>query len=483
MHIPFNGRVFLLGNGSVSQCLQALLLRHSDLNFSRLTIMDFVDGRAEIPDTLAAGAHYIQDRLTRENYPSLLAKYLGPGDLFIDLAWSLDSGELIDWCQDQNVLYVNTSLEEWAPFENVDNKPPNERALYGLHLALRKRAQRWEKNGPTAIVDHGANPGLVSHWTKVALNDLAAMLLRQGNLAAERRAALERALENGDYAQLALTTGVKVIHISERDTQISNQPKRENEFVNTWSIEAFYEESLAPVEVGWGTHERRVPANAHFHQHGPRNQISLSQMGMNTLVRSWAPLGGEIIGLAIRHSELFTISDCLTVWNGPVPVYRPTTLYIYLPTDATWASLHEMRMQNYRLQPNQRIMTNEIIDGRDEVGVLLLGHDLNGWWTGSQLDIHETRRLVPNQNATTLQVAASAFAALVWLLRNPRRGFHLPDQLPAGEILEICRPYLGPCPSVPVNWSPLKNRYDPFQKFGRAIPAAEDQWQFETFLL
>ena len=52
-------------------------------------------------------------------------------------------------------------------------------------------------------------------------------------------------------------------------------------------------------------------------------------------------------------------------------------------------------------------MTDEITDGRDELGVLLLGHGLNGWWTGSQLDIHESRKLVPGQNATTLQVAAA----------------------------------------------------------------------------
>ena len=52
--------------------------------------------------------------------------------------------------------------------------------------------------------------------------------------------------------------------------------------------------------------------------------------------------------------------------------------------------------------------------------MLLLGHALNGWWTGSQLGIHEARRLVPHQNATTLQVAASIFGALVWMLRNPR---------------------------------------------------------------
>ena len=30
-------------------------------------------------------------------------------------------------------------------------------------------------------------------------------------------------------------SGVKVIHIAERDTQIIDIPKEKNEFVNTWS--------------------------------------------------------------------------------------------------------------------------------------------------------------------------------------------------------------------------------------------------------
>jgi len=482
MKHPFKGRILLLGSGSVSQCLQPLLLRHLDMDFSKLTIMDSADRRKEIPDSLAAGAQYVQECITRENYSSLLAKYLSPGDLFIDLAWSLDSGELIEWCQDQNVLYVNTSLEEWAPFDNIENRPPNERALYGLHMALRKRSERWSRTGPTAIIEHGANPGLVNHWTKIALADIAVQILRKGDLAPERRTILERGLENSDYAKLAMATGTKVIHISERDTQISNKPKQVDEFVNTWSIDVFYEESLAPVEIGWGTHECSIPAGAFFHQHGPRNQISLSQMGMKTLIRSWVPLGGEIIGMAIRHGEVFTISDYLTVWNDHQPIYRPTTLYVYLPADAAWVSLHEMRMRNYQLQASKRIMTDDIIEGRDEVGVLLLGHDLNGWWIGSQLDIHETRKLVAHQNATTLQVAASALSAIIWALRNPRRGFNLPEHLPSREILEICKPYLGPCPSIPVDWSPLRNRYDPFQSFGHPPPLDKDKWQFASFL-
>jgi homospermidine synthase len=204
---------------------------------------------------------------------------------------------------------------------------------------------------------------------------------------------------------------------------------------------------------------------------------------METWVRSWVPLGGEIRGMVIRHGEALTITEHLTVWDGMRPVYRPTVNYAYLPTDAAIASLYELRMRNLVMQPKLRIMSDEIISGRDELGVLLMGHDLTSWWVGSQLDIEETRRLVPGQNATTLQVAASVLGAVSWMIRNPRRGFNVPDDLPHDEVLAVAGAYLGPCPSVQSDWTPLANRVDLFARWGGTVrPADDDVWQFGTFL-
>ena len=482
MKIPFGGRVLILGCGSVSRCLQPLLLRHFEMDFSKLTILDFEDVRSTIPDTLAAGARVVQDRVRPDNLNTLLSQFAGSGDLLIDLAWNIDAGEIIQWCHDHNVLYINTSVEIWDPYEEAGFIPPAERTLYVRHMALRQRTSRWSEPGPTAVVEHGANPGLVSHWGKVALEDITRAMLPDLTRGPQRQA-LEQALADSAHAHLAMLTGTRVIHISERDTQISRKPKEVNEFVNTWSIAGFHEEGIAPAEMGWGTHERRLPLYAHTHQAGPCPQICLAQMGMNTLVRSWVPQGGEIIGMVIRHGEAFTICDHLTVWDGDRPVYRPTVHYAYLPTDAALASLHELKMRGYQLQPKLRIMNDEITDGMDELGVLLLGHALNGWWVGSQLTIHEARRLVEHQNATTLQVAASVFGAVAWMLRNPRRGLNVPDDLPHREILEVAGPYLGTCPSVQTDWTPLQNRFDPFERYGRPRPEPDEVWQFQTFLV
>jgi homospermidine synthase len=479
MKIPFGGRVLILGCGAVSQCFQPLLLRHIEMDFSKLTVMDFEDLRHTCKDTLDAGGNYAQDYVTPHNYMQLLGKYVGPGDMLVDLAWSIETLDLMRWCHDNNVMYLNTSVELWDAYAGAADQLPADRTLYVRHMALRKQAQQWSEPWSTFIVEHGANPGLVSHWTKVALEDITKAMLKT-RLERERADMLEQYLADGDYPRMAMLTGTKTIHISERDTQISSKPKEVNEFVNTWSVAGFYEEGIAPAEMGWGTHERRLPEGAQMHLYGPGNQICLSQMGINTWVRSWVP-SGPILGMVVRHGEAFTIADHLTVWDEERPIYRPTVHYAYLPTDAAIASLHELKMRNYDMQQKVRIMNDEIVSGKDEMGVLLMGHDLTGWWVGSTLDIHEARQLAPHQSATTLQVAASILGAVNWMIRNPRKGLCVPDDLPHKDVLAVANPYLGPCPSIQTDWTPLDLYSDLFEKFGRSRPLEEDMWQFDAF--
>ena len=483
MNVSFQNNILVIGCGSVSQCFLPLLLQQVSLPPERVTIMDFVDNRARIADVLKAGSKYVIDRITPENLASKLAEYVGKGDIIVDLAYNIDCPEILTWCREHEVMYVNTSVEQWEPYKDAPNTPPAQRTLYARHMKLRNLLKQWSDKGTTAIVDHGANPGLVSHFTKEALLDIARKIIVE-KPADPRVPALQQYVDAQNFARLAQLTGVKVIHISERDTQITNTPKEVDEFVNTWSIEGFYEEGIAPAEMGWGTHERCLPAGAHVHAYGPGNQICLAQMGIRTKVRSWVPCG-EIIGMVVRHGEAFTISDRLTVWNGDVPEYRPTVHYAYCPCDSAIVSLHELEMRQLVLQDKLRILEDEIISGRDELGVLLMGHDFQSWWVGSLLSIEEARQLAPHQNATTLQVAASVLSAMAWMIEHPREGVLVPDDLPHEQILARAKPYLGPYISIPVDWNPLKNRNDlelfaKYRQFSQKMDE-DEMWQFTTF--
>jgi homospermidine synthase len=479
-------RILFLGCGSVTQAVLPLLLRDVKVPASSITILDFVDNRHRIANELQAGVTYKELKITPENLSDVLAAHVGSGDMLIDLAWNIDAPTILTWCHNNNVRYLNTSVEVWNPYEDMASTHPLDRTLYVRHQELARMIREWGGNsGPTAVLEHGANPGMVSHFVKLALRELSMKILSDG-IAGDRKAGLEEALANDQFNMLAMLTGTKVIHISERDTQISTQPKEPNEFVNTWSVEGFYEEGIAPAELGWGTHERTLPKNGYAHTtDGPRNQICIAQPGMETWVRSTVP-SGEIHGMVIRHGEAYTMCEHLSVYDDKGnAIYRPTVHYAYCPTDAAIASVHELRWHNWEMQPKQRIMNNEIHSGRDELGVLLMGHDYKSWWTGSQLSIDEARAILPGQSATTLQVASSVMSAIVWMFDEPERGVCVPDDLPWETLLATARPYLGTMFSGPIDWDPLSTRVPVFPGFSdegaRLDPS--DPWQFCNFLV
>lgn len=478
----FSGNMLILGCGSIVQCSLPLILKLIDIDPRKITVMDFVDKRSRIKNALEAGVHYVQECVTEENYIKILEKYLKAGDMLLDLSWNVETVPLIDWCHHHNVLYINTSVEVWDPFGDMKTKHPTEVTLYPRQMSLRAMISKWKnpKSGPTAIVDHGANPGMVSSFVKQALVDIAHALLEK-NPKDDRKDKLQTAIEKRDFPTLAHLLGVKTIHISEKDTQIASQPKRVNEFVNTWSVVGLIEEGLAPAEMGWGTHEERMPEGAMTYEEGPRNQICLPQKGVNTWVRSWVP-SGEITGMVIRHGEAFSISDRLTVWENEKPIYRPTVHYAYCPSNATINSLHELEMRHYEPQESERIMTDEIIEGKDELGCLLMGHDFKSWWIGSVLDIHEARQLVPGQSATTVQVSIGVVSAVIYAINHPTEGFCLPDDLNYEEIIATAKPYLGKFISAPVDWTPLDHAKH-FVDYLQKPPSQEEVWQFTTFLV
>lgn len=480
--VGFSNRILFVGYGAVAQCTLPILAKHLKTPLSHITVMDFEDRSSVLKEWTARGVRFVRDRVTRTNMSSLLGKYVSEGDLLIDLAWNIDCCEILQWCHDRGVLYVNTSVELWDPYAGAKRKHPLERTLYWRHMNIRAMKAKWSRPGPTAVLEHGANPGLISHFAKQGLLDIAGKVLRDRKIRGAKANRVQRLAEEQVFNQLAMELGVKVIHVSERDTQVSDEPKQVDEFVNTWSIEGFREEGTTTAEMGWGTHEKELPRLAYEHKKGPRNQICLARMGMNTWVRTWVP-DYCINGMIVRHGEAFTMSDYLTVWKNGKAVYRPTVHYAYCPCDAAIASLNELRGYDYTLPEKQRIMSDEITGGADILGALLMGHAFKSWWTGSDLDIEESRRLVPHQNATTMQVAISVVCASMWMIENPARGVCVPDELPHDYVLKIARPYLGKFISKPSDWTPLEHQVNVFEGYNRQDVDRRDPWQFKNFLI
>ena len=353
MHkIKFNNKILIIGYGAVSQCTLPVILDHIDVPREKITIMDIEDKSKKLKPFTDTGIKFVQEKIIPENLDAFLQKYAGDNGLIIDLAWNIGATDILKWCHDHNTLYVNTSVELWDPYEPKDIF---EKTLYHRQMQLRDMKKSWPEDSVTAVVDHGANPGLISHFVKQGLLDIAEKVIKEEKASATDLKKIEEYKEKLDFARLAHVLGVKVIHCSERDTQVTNKPKEVDEFVNTWSIEGFREEGIAPSEMGWGTHEKEFPDLAFKAPYGPKNQIFLARMGINTWARSWVPEVGEIEGMVVRHGEAFGISDRLTVWDGKKAVYRPTVHYVYMPCHEALSSLVELKARRYVLQPKLRI--------------------------------------------------------------------------------------------------------------------------------
>jgi len=256
--------------------------------------------------------------------------------------------------------------------------------------------------------------------------------------------------------------------------------------VNTWSVEGFLEEATQPAELGWGTHEKNWPADGGRHDFGPQQSIFLNRPGAATKVRTWTPSYGPTHGFLISHSETISISQYLTLKDDQTStpgensdkngvIYRPTVHYSYCPCPDAILSIYELHGNNWKPQEKHRIMREEIVDGRDELGVLLMGNEKGAYWFGSQLSIQEARELCPYNTATSLQVAITAFAAVVWAMKNPEKGIVEPEDLDFKFILDIAKPYLGPVVGVYTDWTPIQDREESL--FNEPIDIS-DPWQF-----
>jgi homospermidine synthase len=465
-----SGPIVMIGFGSIGRGTLPLIERHFEYDRNRFFVIDPDCSNRRLLDD--RGISFVQTAITPQNYQTLLGELLTQGGgqgVCVNLSVDTSSLDIMRFCRRLGALYIDTVNEPWPGFYTDPNADAAARSNYVLRELVLAERQRIP-GGTTAVSCCGANPGMVSWFVKQALLDIAHDL---------RMPAVEPTSRTG-WALLARNLGIKGIQIAERDTQRSIAHKPIGVFVNTWSVNGFLSEALQPAELGWGTHEKWKPTQAREHSAGCKAAIYLTQPGADTRVRTWAPTPGPQYGFLVTHNESISIADYLTLRvNGKVR-YRPTCNYAYHPSNDTVLSLHEMLGSAGEMPKHHHILDeNEIVDGIDELGVLLYGHKKNAYWLGSQLSIEETRTLAPYQNATGLQVSSAVLAGMVWALENPQAGIVEADDMDFRRCLEVQRPYLGPIVGKYTTWTPLAGRSELF----REELDDQDPWQFRNILV
>lgn len=445
-HGRIEGAVVIIGLGSIGKGTLPLIERHFDYDRARLTVIE--PGPEAAAFLRDKGIAHEQVALTRDNYREVLGRIFGGGPGFcVNLSVDTSSLDLMRFCREIGVLYIDTVVEPWAGFyfETTENAA---RTNYALRQAVRDEAAR-NPGGSTAVSCCGANPGMVSWFVKEALLRLAADTGREATVPSTREG----------WGRLMQSLGVKGIHIAERDTQARALPRPRGTFVNTWSVEGFIAEGFQPAELGWGTHETWFPENGHRHEVGCRAGIWLERPGAITRVHSWCPTPGPQFGFLVTHNEAISISDYYTLGDPAAPEYRPTCHYAYHPCDDAVLSLHEMFGSGRQQERHEILGPDEIVEGIDELGVLLFGHDRNALWYGSRLSNAEAVGLAPYQNATGLQVTSAVIAGMAWALANPDAGIVETDEMDHAFCLAVQRPYLGPVEAHYTDWTPLQDRW------------------------
>jgi len=448
-------KILFIGFGAVAKCVcHVWKMVLSDISITKAVIIepeDKIKGE-DFPEWL--NYNHFKFGLTKENYIFALDKlqehYKG-FDLVIDLSVYVGGLDIIDWCQQNKILYISTAIECWidtplwqnsndkcSPLkfckENIENLESLEKNTlqYNQNIV----SQKYSKNSTTALLDMGQNPGCVSFYVKCALDLLADKYDIKAN----------------SYAEKAMKLGLETIHISEYDSQITDLKANDKVFYNTWSSIGYIEEAADMIQIGFGSHEDVVPTGIIYGE-----QILLPLRGMNVYAESYEPMRGKLKGRLIPHSENNTLTNYLKFDK-----YKPSTYYVYDSSKISQESLEITKQRNYEIQEDFHIlMAKEIISGYDSVGALLLFKDASrNFWYGSIVTNDYVKNINININATTIQVAAGILGGIEWMLRNKTSGICFPEAIEENpqKFIDRVRPLLGHIYCGHVNYVPKSNK-------------------------
>jgi len=484
------GHIYMFGQGAVGPALLYMILKIFKIKQSQITIIDLkpLDELKAIVEYVVKSAlnedlqiELVSKRIEENNYKTLLTKTykLTSNDIIIDCAIEICAVDLIKICQEYGCGYINSATEIWDYRSVYD---PVSYTLYPIIQEMRDFSEKLKKSGKinfNAVIDMGCNPGNVNMWAKLGVDMIN-----------------KHYKTNKTPEQLDIRT----IHISEYDTQRASEPKRVNEYCNTWAstCEPYYEEALAPVEMSFGTHEDQIDEKYVESLQDNKHYIALNRLCIETAAHSYTPGYKNYIGLLIRHGENITIGETMstykTVDGKKVRTWSPSVYYVYHPTNDTMASTYELKEKNYKYQDNTRLFTKEIIDGRDELGLTFFLGNGDIFWIGSLLDIDEARDIYENKfndkiNATLVQIVGGYLSGIFHILdlnkKKQYNGVMVPEDLPYKQMYDRMKPFYGEFVFTKVeDWDyNMKTRSITFRDYKEQAVNKSPEWKLKDFLI
>ena len=417
--------IIILGHGMIGQALLDLIDHWPCFYDLKIHVLSssFHDERFHLSQQKMGLSRLTRDVVTlnSENFATILSPLLSSETALINLTVDVDSFDIAELCGSLGALYIDTSLETW-----LDSPQP----AFLSDSVLKIIHPHHQQGYPTALFSHGSNPGWVNHLAKATLIQLSEQMRFDEQPTPSTRE---------QWSSLCRRLGVEHMNITEIDTQHAPLFIDNDTFASTWSPKAFWNEGSVPSECGVGSFPSDLESgwvlrpNTPFAYH-PHPAATLFSQG-------WSPSQGYYQGMIIPHEEVLTLPFYFEDSSSD-EVWRPSSRYIYLPSPLSRQSFLSAQLSSNTPQ-KWLPLKEQLIEGFDEIGVMLQGKTFGTYWMGFTLDLLAARSIHPLENATTLSVAAGVLSGLSWILQHPNQGWITPDDLPFFDILPQIAPFAG----------------------------------------
>ena len=458
--IKFDGKIVQFGFGAVGKSFYEKVSK--EIKFNENNYFVITRDKEEFEAYINLGgmvANFIAIEVNKDNFCQIFEKYLSSGDLLIDFADTVGTKDICNWCATNNIMYINTGEADW---------PENWYSILTENKIKNQMKEKYKNtnnlNKAPIVLQHGNNPGLVSHFVKAGLEYIV-------NTQYKKDKYLKALIKSNKFNEVAYKLGLKIIHVNDIDLQEINDSYDDSKLFNTWCIDSFFFEMLSEATINIGTHEKIDFEDECKLVDYEDGFLEFKKLAVEKKCRTYYP-NGEFEGFLVPHEETITIANSLEVKRNGKTIYRPSVLFLYSPCYYARKYLKKAKVNEY---PNpdptkpldcenengntvvrgytypkyaEIIYKEKISKGTEYVGVLLIGENFEPVWVGNRIELsflYKNKKDSYWQTPTITPVAMSALAAICWMIKNKDRGgIYFPDDINDYKyILKIAEKYIS----------------------------------------
>ena len=458
--VKYEGKIVQFGFGAVGKSFYEKVQK--EIKFNENNYYVITADKSEFNAYINMGgmvANFVESNVSKDNFKEVFEKYLGEGDLLIDFADTVGTKDICKWCAEKNIMYINTGEADW---------PESWYSILNENLLKNKLKEEYHNNNFVnkypIVLQHGNNPGLVSHFVKAGIEYIV-------NTQFKKNKKLKKLIKDNKFNEAAKYLDIKMIHINDIDLQKINDVYNKDKMYNTWCIDSFFFEMLSESTIDIGTHERIDFEDKCKLVDYKNGFAELKKLAAETKCCTYYP-NGKFEGFLVPHEETITIAKSLEVKEAGKVIYRPSVMFVYSPCEYARKYMKDAKVNDYPESNPQKPMDCEnengvtitrgylypqraeivykekIESGTEYVGVLLIGENFKPVWVGNRIELSFLYKNLKDsywQTPTITPVAMSALSAICWMIKNKDKGdIYFPDDIPDYKyILKIAEKYIS----------------------------------------